>query len=353
MQSEAMLGVRGSCGSPGLLEAKSDPRDITVDRDQVSYGKRNIHIGSDMTLDLRHLRYFLAVAEEGHITRAAERLGMQQPPLSQRIRAIERELGVQLFRRKPRGVELTGAGRSFRDHAKAMLLQYDRTLDATRRAARGEEGELRIGMMPTAPFHPFVPSTIREFRKAFPRISLSLDECLRTEAIDRLQGERMDVAFMRASFSPPQGLVIFPLLTESMIVALPAAHPLARRGRSKSLSLRDAADETFIVYARQFGPAFFESTMTACLKAGFSPRIGQEAPRVVSALSLVAAGLGITIVPASMRTMALNGVAYRSLKGPVPRAVLTLAWRRGDASEVVRKFVSFVRRRANDVRDGE
>lgn len=312
-----------------------------------------MHIELDMSLDLRHLRYFLAVAEEGHITRAAERLGMQQPPLSQRIRAIERALGVQLFRRKPRGVELTEAGRIFRDNANAMLLQYDRALDATRRAARGEEGELRVGMMPTAPFHPFVPSTIREFRKTFPRIKLSLDECLRAEAIDRLQSEQMDVAFMRASFTAPQKLVVFSLLTEPMIAALPAVHPLARRGKSKPLSLRDAADETFIVYARQLGPAFFEATVTACLKAGFSPRIGQEAPRVVSALSLVAAGLGITIVPASMRTMGLDGVVYRPLEGPVPKAVLTLASRRGDASEVVRKFVNFARRRAQGFRDAD
>jgi DNA-binding transcriptional LysR family regulator len=321
--------------------------------DQVSYGKRNIHIEADMSLDLRHLRYFLAVAEEGHITRAAERLGMQQPPLSQRIRAIERALGVQLFRRKPRGVELTEAGRIFQENANTILLQYDRTLDATRRAARGEEGELRVGIMPTAPFHRFVPSTIREFRKAFPRIKLSLDECLRAEAIDRLQSEQMDVAFMRASFTAPQKLVVFPLLTEPMIAALPAAHPLARRNKNEPLSLRDAAEETFIIYARQLGPAFFEATIKACLKAGFSPRIGQEAPRVATALSLVAVGLGITLVPASMQTMRLDGVVYRSLQEPMPKAVLTLASRRGDASEVVRRFVSFVRRRAQGFHDAD
>lgn len=156
---------------------------------------------------------------------------------------------------------------------------------------------------------------------------------------------------MRSSSTLPQGLVLFPLLTEPMIAALPAAHPLARRDRGKPLALRDAAHETFIIYARQLGPAFFEATMTACLKAGFSPRIGQEAPRVVSALSLVAAGLGITIVPRSMRTMALDGVVYRALKGSVPKAALTLASRRGDASEVVRKFVNFTRRTASGFRE--
>lgn len=299
-----------------------------------------------MSVDLRHLRHFLVVAEEGHVTRAAERLGMQQPPLSQRIRMIERDVGAQLFRRLPRGVELTEAGRVLRDNAKAILLHYDRTLEATRRAARGEEGSLRIGMMPTAPFHPFVPSTVREFQIAFPAISLSLDECLRTEAIDRLQNEHMDVAFMRSSFTPPQGLVLYPLLTEPMIAALPASHSLARGDHDKPFSLKEAAGEIFIAYARQSGPALFEAMMTACLKAGFTPRIGQEAPRIVSALSLVAAGLGLAIVPRSMRTMTLDGVVYRPLKGSVPRAALTLACRRGDPSPVVRNFVKFVRRMA-------
>jgi len=301
-----------------------------------------------MTLDLRHLRYFLAVAEEGHITRAAERLGMQQPPLSQRVRTLERELGVQLFRRKPRGVELTEAGRVFRENAQALLALHGRTLDATRRAAKGEEGSLRIGLMPTAPFHPFVPSTIREFRTAHPGISLYLDECLRAEAIDRLQSARMDVAFMRASLTTSTGLLVSPLLTEPMVAALPAAHPLAKKSKNKPLSLEEAADETFVVYARQLGPAFFEATIAACMKAGFSPRIGQEAPRIGSALSLVAAGLGMTIVPDSMRTMNLDGVVYRALKEPTPKAVLTLASRRDEASEIVRKFVNFVRRRARE-----
>lgn len=306
-----------------------------------------------MSVDLRHLRHFLVVAEEGHVTRAAERLGMQQPPLSQRIRMIEREIGAQLFRRKPRGVELTEAGRILRDNARAMLQHYDRTLEATRRAARGEEGNLRVGIMPTAPFHPFVPSTIREFQTEFPRISLSLDECLRTEAIARLQDEQMDVAFMRSSFALPQGLVLYPLLTEPMIAALPASHPLARRNHGKPFSLKEAAGETFIAYARQSGPALFEAMMTACLRAGFTPRIGQEAPRIVSALSLVAAGLGLAIVPRSMRTMSLNGVVYRPLKGAVPRAVLTLACRRGDPAPAVRNFVTFVRRTVRISRDAD
>jgi DNA-binding transcriptional LysR family regulator len=304
----------------------------------------------DMAVELRHLRCFVAVAEEEHITRAAERLGMQQPPLSQRIKAIERELDVQLFRRKPRGVELTEAGRVFLDNARAMLAQYDRAFELTRRAARGEQGRLCVGVTPTGPFHPFVPLVIRTFREAFPLVSLTIEECLRTELIARLQDESVDVAFLRTPMAASQGLVVNPLLVEPMVVALPSGHVLARsRGGDGALSLKDLVSETFIVYAREHGPAIYEETMAACLKVGFSPRLGQEAPRITSALSLVAAGLGISLVPASMRNMTMRGVAYRRLEGAAqPKVVLKIASRRGESSVVVRNFLSLVRRAARD-----
>jgi DNA-binding transcriptional LysR family regulator len=301
-----------------------------------------------MSLDLKHLRYFLAVAEERHITRAAEKLGMQQPPLSQRIKEIERQLEVQLFRRKARGVDLTEAGRVFLDSARMMLAHYERAVHATRRAARGEQGELSVGLMPTAFFHPFVPSAIRDFRKNFPDVSVSMYECLRAEAFERIKNERMDVALMRTAGPPPEGLAIYPLLAEPMILAVPAGHELAQRDRGKALSLRQAAQATFIVYARQLGPVFFEATIAACRRAGFTPQIGQEAPLAVSALNLVSAGFGIAVVPQSMRRMGLDGVVYRDLRGEVPKATLTIAARRNDPSSVVRNFLTMIRRRAKD-----
>jgi DNA-binding transcriptional LysR family regulator len=306
-------------------------------------------------MELRHLRYFIAVAEEGHITRAAERLGIQQPPLSQRIKAIERELDVQLFRRKARGVELTEAGRVFLDNARAMLAQNERAIESTRRTARGEQGRLCVGVTPTGPFHPFVPRVIRAFREAFPLVSLTLEECLSPELLKRLRDEQMDAAFLRTPMAEPEHLVIDSLIEEPMVVALPNAHALAQNdGGDALLSLKDLAGETFIVYARQHGPGLYDETTAACLKAGFRPRLGQEAPRVTSALSLVAAGLGISVVPASMQRMAMDGVAYRRLKGAAqPKAVLTLASRRGDPSAVVRNFLSLVRRTAKNFRATE
>src|SRR5438477_9134919 len=173
-----------------------------------------------MAMEFRHLRYFIAVAEEGHVTRAAERLGMQQPPLSQRIKAIEREFDVQLLRRKGRGVELTDAGRAFLDNARAMLAQFDHTFEATRRTARGEQGRICIGITPTSPFHPFVPRVIRAFRDAFPQVSLRLEERLGSELIEQLRNEQIDAAFIRTPLIDPEGLVVSRLLEEPLLVAL-------------------------------------------------------------------------------------------------------------------------------------
>src|SRR5437867_7316494 len=169
-----------------------------------------------MAMELRHLRYFIAVAEEGHVTRAAERLGMQQPPLSQRIKAIEREIDVQLFRRKPRGVELTDAGRAFLDNARAELAQVDHTFETTRRTARGEQGRIAVGYSSSVAFHPLVPRIIREFRKAFPLVAVTLAESNPTDLIERMQDERIDVAFIRRLEPNTKGIDIIALLEERM-----------------------------------------------------------------------------------------------------------------------------------------
>jgi DNA-binding transcriptional LysR family regulator len=230
-----------------------------------------------MALELRHFRYFVAVAEEGHITRAAERLGMQQPPLSQRIRFIEDELGAQLFLRRARGVELTPAGRAFLEIARSMLSQYESAYETVRRAARGQTGRLCVGATPTSAFHPIVPLAIRAFRDEFPHVNLTLEERLPAELIKGLEEENIDVAFLRAETFEEGWLSVRPLLAEPMITALPTGHRLARLNRA--IALRDLARDTFIVYARQTGPAFFEATIAACREAGFSPTLGQEAPR--------------------------------------------------------------------------
>jgi DNA-binding transcriptional LysR family regulator len=296
-------------------------------------------------MELRHLRYFIAVAEEGHITRAAERLGMQQPPLSQQIQALERELGVQLLRRKPRGVELTDAGRALLEDARAILAHVEHAFATTRRTARGEQGRIAVGFTSSAPFHPFVPRVIRSFREAFPLISLTLEESGTTELIEDLRNERVDAAFIRTRVADPMGLTVNPLLEETMLVALPSAHLLAQG--SVALPLAALAGETFVVYRRRSGPGLYDAIFAACHAAGFSPLVGQEAPRIVSTLNLVAAGLGIAVVPASLQRMQMDGVVYRRLAGAAqPRAPLLLAMRRGDTGAVVRRFLDLVKRTA-------
>jgi DNA-binding transcriptional LysR family regulator len=306
-----------------------------------------------MAMELRHLRYFIAVAEEGHITRAAERLGIQQPPLSQQIKAIERELGVQLLRRKARGVDLTEAGASFLYDARATLAQLDRAVESTRRTARGELGRICVGVTSTSSFHPLVARTIRAFSEAFPKVSLTLEESLSNELLASLRDERIDVAFIRTAPADVDGLTIQPLLDEPMVVAIPADHPLTK-AKNSAISLRRLATETFILYGPP-GTGMYDSIIAAWAAAGFNPHVGnlgastQQGPRIGSTLSLVAAGLGITFVPSSLQRMNIEGVAYRPVQASKPVARLSLATRRGDTSATVRQFRTLVRSVAKGV----
>lgn len=301
-------------------------------------------------MELRHLRYFVAVAEEGHVTRAAERLGIQQPPLSQQIQALERELDAQLFRRKPRGVELTPAGRALFDEARAILARVDEAIAATKRAAQGEAGRIGIGFTSSASFHPFVPRAIRAFREAHPLVALALEESGTTELVEALRAQAIDAAFVRSPVGESADLFIRPLLEEKMVAALPSGHALSGQmlpGAGDMLPLAALAGETFILYRRPVGPGLHDAIIAACDRAGFSPKIGQEAPRMLSTLSLVAAGLGVTVVPASMSRLEAEGVVYRPID---PRAELTaplnLAYRRDEISAAVRRFVALVQRSA-------
>ena len=301
-------------------------------------------------MDLRQLRYFIAVAEEGHITRAAERLNMQQPPLSRQIRRMERELNVQLFHRMARGVELTGAGQALLGEAKAMLAHLDRSIETTRRAARGEQGILCVGIAPTAPFNPLVPRAIRAFRETFPLVSLVLEEGLSSEVVARFNNDQMDVAFVRAAQIHAEGVMVTALQEEPMVAALPSRHPMARISRSRAVPLRSLASDPFILIGPP-GTGLHDETVAACRGAGFVPRLGQSAPRITSTLGLVAAGLGIALVPSTMQSVRMDGVVYRRLQGAAPKAFLGLATRKADPSPVVKQFINLVRSIARSSRE--
>lgn len=304
-------------------------------------------------IELRHLRYFIAVAEERHMTRAATRLGIQQPPLSQQIRALEDEVGAPLLRRLPRGVELTEPGRVFLDGARLALAQVNEAMAAARRTARGEAGRLAVGYTSSAAFHPLIPAVVRGFRQAAPEVALALEESSTAELVAALQQQRLDVAFIRVPVGDAAGLTIEPLAAERMLAALPAHHPLVERAVAH-VALADLADETFILYRRPTGPGLYDAIIAACRRAGFSPHIGQEAPRLVSTLSLVAAGMGISIIPESMRRLDTEGIAYRPLSdAPDLVAPLLLAWRATELSGATQRLIAQVRAMARGAGDSE
>jgi DNA-binding transcriptional LysR family regulator len=295
-------------------------------------------------MELRQLRYFIAVAEEGHITRAADRLGIQQPPLSRLIKNIESDLDVRLFIRRPRGVELTEAGVALYREASRVLAGLENAVEVTKSTARGERGRICVGVTPTGPFVPFVPRVIHEFREAFPNVNLTLEERLSSELLDLVRGGRVDVAFL---WTPrADGLVSFPLLHDPLVIVLPSGHPLAQSA-DRAIPVKALAKETFIVYGRKDGVGLYAATIVACRAAGFSPKFGQESPRLASALNLVAAGLGIFFVPSSVQRINMHGVTYKPLKGPnSPKSTLSLVSRRSDPSAAIGNFVGVVRKAA-------
>ena len=300
-------------------------------------------------MELRHLRYFLAVAEEGHITAAAERLGIQQPPLSRIIKAIERDIDAQLFIRNARGVELTEAGRAFAEGARTVLANLDQALDRTRSTSRGERGRLCIGFTATSAFNPLVARAVREFRTRYPLVQITCEEHMSAQLIERLRSGQLDAAFL---WSPPtEGIVVNPLMEDRLVVAMPADHPLsANTKEGQAISISALADENFVIYGRRDGFGLYAATIMACRAAGFTPRFVQEAPRLSAALSLVAIGLGVFFVPSAISNVYMHGVTYRNLKGSLqPKAPLSLATRRVDHSPVVRQFRTVTRRLAREI----
>lgn len=293
-------------------------------------------------LEFRQLKAFIAIAEEGYITRAAERLGMQQPPLTRLLQSLEAELGVMLMERLPRGVRPTTAGLALLDEARNILAQVEGVTDVVRRAARGERGRLAIGFTSSAALHPFVPSVLRLFRETFVGVSVVLEEAGTGELLDALVHEKLDAAFIRSPLSGSQSLQDQPILVEPMLLALPTDHPLAIDAQSP-LPLAALATEAFVLYRRRVGLGLYDAILVACREAGFSPQVVQEAPRMTATLSLVAAGLGVSIVPASMQRLRGDGIIYRELtecRSLV--APLHLATRVGDGSAVLRRFKEMV-----------
>lgn len=284
--------------------------------------KANLPNPCALLMEFRHFRYFLAAAEELHFTRASRRLSVAQPALSQQIRQLEDEIGAPLFYRLTRGVELTEAGRAFLPFAKAALAASEQAAGAARRAAKGELGQLRIGFTSSASFNPIVTRTIGRFRDAYPGVELELQEQVTTKLLQFLREGRLQLAFVRAAIDETEGLRRTSLPDEELWVAMPARHRLAEKAR---IDLAAMSADLFILYPRANGRLLYDAIVAACGQAGFSPHIVQEAPQMASTVNLVAAGVGVALVPASMRQIRAPGVAYVQLAAAVPVASLALA----------------------------
>jgi len=295
-------------------------------------------------MDFRHLRYFVTVAEELHFTRAAERLGLGQPPLSQQIRQLEQEIGSALFHRLARGVELTDVGKVFLEDARAILEHLERAKATAQRVARGEEGMVRVGFTMSTSCHPLVPTVLRQYGARYPGIAVSLEVNISSALAEAVRQGQIDLAFVRTPFAERAELAIHPLLREELLVALPSTHPLAAR---EAVPLAALADEDFVFYPRRSAPGLYDTTIAACERAGFTPRVVQvvEFPPL---MSLVAAGLGVSIVPTSMQHMHPPVVTYRAIEGEAPGGQISVIHRSNEGSAAVRNLIAMARQAARD-----
>ncbi|WP_305826716.1 LysR family transcriptional regulator [Pseudomonas aeruginosa] len=299
-------------------------------------------------MELRHLRYFIAVAEELHFGRAAERLGISQPPLSQQIQALEEEIGARLFERTNRRVELTDAGRLFLDESRQVLAQVDKAVLLARRAHLGELGELKIGFTSSAPFTSTIPSSIHAFRKAYPDVHLDLQEMSSRQVLKALLEESLKVGVIRP-LALPDAVHWVELFREPLVAVLRADHPLAA-GSEDGLAIAALAEEPFVFFPRSYGTGLYDQVIALTRQAGFSPRIAQEASEAMTIIGLVSAGLGVSILPASFRRTRVDGVVYRTLSDPEATTAVWLVRRQNEGSPLALSFIDLVTREAASLR---
>jgi DNA-binding transcriptional LysR family regulator len=290
-------------------------------------------------MELRHLRYFVAVAEELHFGRAAARLGISQPPLSQQLRALEQELGAPLLERTSRRVRLTDAGALFLDQAREVIAQADRATNLVRRFTAGDAGELGIGFVSSAPFVAKVAAALYRFRRACPSISLRLAELSRDDQITAIDEGRIDLGFLRSPNRPviPGTLVAVPYLEEDLLVAMRRDHRLA--SGSAPIRIETLAEEDFVLNDPKIGAGFNEALEALCRRVGFQIRVVQEVAGLATLLGLVAAGFGITVLPRSLGALHLDDLVYRPLEEP---SFISRLWlvHRADCSPSCRRFLA-------------
>ncbi|MBP0724634.1 LysR family transcriptional regulator [Bacillus sp. RG28] len=290
-------------------------------------------------MELRQLHYFLTVAEELHFGRAAKRLQMTQPPLSQQIQQLENELGVLLFKRTKRHVELTKAGTTFLEGVTRTLEQLNQTIDSSQRAQRGEIGKLEVGFVGSATYD-ILPPLIREYQNQYPNVELKLQELSTPNQINELDHQKLDIGFVRP---PIQGDAITSEIIHETpcILALPKHHPLTKE---KEIQVSMLQNQPFIVVSRNIWPELYDDIVALCRNEGFSLQIKQEATEYQTVIGLIAAGIGIAIVPASMKNYSVKDVVYREIANANLTAKMAIAYQKDRLTSEAGNFIKLIRK---------
>jgi DNA-binding transcriptional LysR family regulator len=289
-------------------------------------------------MELRQLRYFVAVAEERHFGQAAQRLHMSQPPLSMQIKGLESELGVELLNRSTRKVTLTDAGRAFLERARAILGAVEEARDAARGAGQGTQGQLHVGFISSATLS-LLPPSIRLFRGRFGGVELELKELTSAQQVDALYDGEIKVGLVRLPMRAP-GIQFEPVFEERLVVAVPSGHVLEKLDR---ISLEAIADLPLIFFTRQMIPGFHAQIVELFQRVGAFPNVAQHAVHLQTIVGLVASGVGIAVLPSSAERVSREGVVYRALDVPDATSWMGLAWVEGEESKLVNNFVRTVR----------
>ncbi|WP_130803387.1 LysR family transcriptional regulator [Acinetobacter ihumii] len=290
-------------------------------------------------MELRHIRYFLVVADEKSFTRAAQRLGISQPPLSMQIKHLEDEIGTELFFRSAHGADLTPAGEAFLNAVQSIQQRVDDAVNLAQQVANGELGQLRLGFTGTAMLNPVLPHSVRLFQQQYPKIQLRLEEGNSLLLIDRLLNDQLDIALIRPPQHIPADLHILTLMNEPLVVVMPLERVIEK---DIAIQLQTLKHENFIMAPRSVSAGLHDAVLQACRSHGLEPKIGQNAPQILSIVSLVAANLGVSLVPVSAMQLGIKGVQYLDVAEPKPAVGFSLAYRRNTHSQAAINFSSLI-----------
>ncbi|MDD3765374.1 MAG: LysR family transcriptional regulator [Nevskiales bacterium] len=295
-------------------------------------------------MELRQLRYFAAIVEEGSLSRAAERLHVSQPPLSTHLKALEQELGVTLLERGNRGVTPTAAGTLFYEEVRAVLTRLEQARGLVRQVHRGDVGTLSVGFVSIADYS-LLPPALKQFRHDYPLVEVQLQELTTDAQIRELRAGRLDLAIGLAPVDEPD-LAFERLRREALVLAAPSDHPAVQG--DAAVDLRDLARASFIVPPRAIGPGLYDLVISRCRAAGFVPRITQSARQMQTVIGLVSSGMGVALVPSSVQNLQRAGVRYRSLKGRAAQVELGILRVRGGAGPLAHNFIGTLHRVASE-----